>query len=322
MSLNDMAIYILTGCVREACAERVRQQKQEFIDKQQAKLDPNWVAMNVHFYSTDELQKAIFCFNTPAFCDKSLIVCSGSTPNKTDLEIVTQLNHTSDNIFIFNLDSLDGRSAVAKHLKQIGEYKQFESIPNWEQTQLNSQVESRAKALGIKLPPVVVQYIASAVGNDLGRMQKELEKLVACRGEETLTLAEVKLLIPNLTDDAFGLAKAILDGNTGVTYQISHSLLDRNEPPLKIVGGIIYKFLVWLKFKAAIDAGITDNKLLAKASGVGNPKQCYFLRQQVAPTNTQTLARVTIALFDLQCQLKQGMKDSSLPYYLIAIASF
>jgi DNA polymerase-3 subunit delta len=313
MSLNDMAIYILTGC---DC-----QQKQEFIDKQQAKLDPNWIAMNVHFYSTDELQQAVFCANTPAFCDKSLVICSGSNLSKTDLEIVTQLEPASDNIFIFQIDRLDGRSSVAKYLKQIGEYKQFESIPNWEQPKLHSQVESRAKALGIKLPPVVVRYIASAVGNDLGRMQTELEKLVACRGEETLTLAEVKLLIPNLTDDAFGLAKAILDGNTTVTYQISRSLLDRNEPPLKILGGIIYKFLVWLKFKAAIDAGISDNLLLAKASGIENPKQCYFIRQQVARTNTLSLARATIALFDLQCQLKQGMNDSSLPYYLMAIAS-
>ncbi len=307
-----MPIYILTvgDC----------QQKQEFIETQQAKLDPNWVAMNVHLFSTDELQQAIFCANTPAFCDKSLVICSGSTLKKTDLEIVTQIESASNNILIFNLDSLDGRVAVAKYLKQIGEYKQFEPIPNWEQPKLHSQVESRAKALGIKLPPVVVQYIASAVGNDLARMQAELEKLLACRGEGMLTLAEVKQLIPNLTDDAFDLANAILDENTAVTYQIAHSLLARNEPPLKILGGIIYKFLLWLKFKAAIDAGITDNLSLAKASGVGNPKQCYFLRQEVVRTNTLRLSRVTIALFDLQCQLKQGMKDSSLPCYLIAIS--
>lgn len=53
-----MAIYILTGCDR--------QQKQEFIHKQQTKLDPNWVAMNVHLYGTEELQQAVFCANTPA----------------------------------------------------------------------------------------------------------------------------------------------------------------------------------------------------------------------------------------------------------------
>ena len=314
-----MAIYILTGGGREACAERVRQQKQEFIETQQAKLDFHWVVMNVHLFRTDELQQAIFCANTPAFCDKSLVICSGNTLKKTDLEIVTRIEPESNNILIFNLDFLDGRVAVAKYLKQIGEYKQFEPIPNWEQPKFHNQVESRAKALGIKLPSVVVQYIASAVGNDLARMQAELEKLVACRGEGMLTLAEVKQLIPNLTDDAFDLAKAILDGNTGLTYQIAHSLLARNEPPLKILGGVIYKFLVWLKFKAAIDAGITDNLSLARASGVGNPKQCYFLRQQVARIDTLRLARVTIALFDLQCQLKQGMNDSSLPYYLMAI---
>ncbi|MGL4620599.1 MAG: hypothetical protein ACRCZS_16295, partial [Chroococcidiopsis sp.] len=93
-----MPIYILTG---SDC-----QQKQEFIDKQQAKLDPNWIAMNVHYYSIEELEQAVFCANTPAFCDRSLIVCSGSTLSKTDLEIVTQLTPASDNIFIFNLDSL------------------------------------------------------------------------------------------------------------------------------------------------------------------------------------------------------------------------
>jgi hypothetical protein len=88
MSFNDMAIYILTGCDR--------QQKQEFIHKQQTKLDPNWVAMNVHLYGTEELQQAVFCANTPAFCDRSFVICSGSTLNKTDLEIVTQLDPAAE----------------------------------------------------------------------------------------------------------------------------------------------------------------------------------------------------------------------------------
>lgn len=46
-----------------------------------------------------------------------------------------------------------------------------------------------------------------------------------------------------------------------------------------------------------------------------------FRSQQVARTDTPKLARATIALFDLQCQLKQGVNDSSLPHYLMAIAS-
>jgi DNA polymerase III delta subunit len=159
---------------------------------------------------------------------------------------------------------------------------------------LIQQVNSRSRALGINIPTPVARYIADAVGNDLGRMQKELEKLVACRGDGTLTLSECQQLIPNLTQDAFELAETIKDGDTAYTYQLSRSLFDRHEISLRILAGVLYKFEIWLKFSAAVDAGINNEKELAIASGIANPKQCYFLRQQVARTNTLSLARALL----------------------------
>jgi len=62
-------------------------------------------------------------------------------------------------------------------------------------------------------------------------MQKELEKLVACRGKEKLTLAEVKqLIIPNLTDDAFQLASAIADLRGAIARVKNHNeQMDRSQ---------------------------------------------------------------------------------------------
>jgi DNA polymerase III delta subunit len=138
-----MTIYILTG------SDTVS--RSEFIQSQKANCDPKYLAINVHHYSHFELADAVFQFNTPAWIDRSLVIVEGKTIGKEDLAIISQLDRTSNNVLLLNLDSLDGRLSVTKYLKQIGKCKQFDIPNHWESYQIRlpqTTYQDRQKAIG------------------------------------------------------------------------------------------------------------------------------------------------------------------------------
>lgn len=299
-----MTIYVLTGtdCYK----------KEQFLRSLKQKTEP----FNIHHYQVDELAEALISATTPSFVGEGLIIISGDTLCNTSEEAIASLNPYKNTV-VFNLISLDKRLKVAKLLREKSQIKEFELIPQWDTTSIIGQVKSRALTLGVTLPDIVANYIADAVGNNLGLMQSELEKLVACRGEEKLTLSQCKQLIPCLSQTSFELASALLSKDGTKVYQLALQLNRQGEHPLRIIGGIIYKFQLWLKIRAALDAGITDNHQLAKVAGVANQKQCFYLKKEVQGLSSSYLIQLNIKLFDLQCQIKKGMKAESLPTHLL-----
>jgi DNA polymerase III subunit delta len=134
-----------------------------------------------------------------------------------------------------------------------------ETISPWDKKSIRAQLTSRAQALGLSLTKTALDYLVEAVGNDLGRMQGELNVLAACFEGEELTEALVKPLIPMLAHTNFELASAILEGRCDRLRVLLAELL-LYEHPLQILGGLLYKFEIWLKYKAAIEAGVKNIK--------------------------------------------------------------
>jgi DNA polymerase III subunit delta len=58
-----------------------------------------------------------------------------------------------------------------------------------------------------------------------------------------------------------------------------------------------------------------------RACGINNPKQIYFLSQEVGHVSAERLAKSIVVLFELQCAIKQGqVKD--LEVSLVAMLDF
>ncbi|MEO0949453.1 MAG: hypothetical protein AAFY11_15175, partial [Cyanobacteria bacterium J06641_5] len=84
------------------------------------------------------------------------------------------------------------------------------------------------------------------------------------------------------------------------------SLLDRNEPPLRVVATLVGQFRTWLAVKLAIANGIESDRELAAAAEIANPKRLYFLRQQLRHCSGQQLANALPVLLSLELALKRG----------------
>jgi DNA polymerase-3 subunit gamma/tau len=212
-------------------------------------------------------------------------------------------------IFVTNLDR---RTKVGKILISGAAIKQFQLIPQWKVQQLIQEVQSSSQKLGIKLPQQVAEYIVEAVGNDSARIAKELEKLAVCRGDRTITFKEVKTLIPSLNHSAIELAKAIKEHDALKINQLCLDLLAIGEHPLKITATLLTLFRTWLRLKAAIEAGIKSDQELQAIALVSNPNRLYFLKQEVQKTSTSQLSKIVIKLFEIECELKQGLNPESL----------
>jgi DNA polymerase III subunit delta len=73
---------------------------------------------------------------------------------------------------------------------------------------------------------------------------------------------------------------------------------------------LIGQFRQRLWIKLMLDAGERDDVAIAQAAEIGNPKQLYFLRQELAGISTQQLQQSMPLLLDLEFSLKrQGAEE-------------
>ena len=307
-----MPLYVLVG--------DSTQRKQELIAKQKALLAPSWAAINTISYGEGAFTEALLSARTRAFADRLLVVWEGRELTKEYLSHLEAATFPNGNILILSLTSLNLSTKLGKWLKAHATVHRCDSIPSWNQQEVRREVRERAQKLEMQLPDYVVDYIASAVGNNLERLQVELEKLAICRGEGKLTLRDVRELIPDLAHSAFHLAEAMRSGQVEKGLALAQELLAKGEHPLQILGGVLAKFRLWLAVKSAIVTKASQEELLGVA-GIKNPKQLYFLRQEVSSVTLPQLLKATNSLFTLQDEFKQGRTPESLPYQLAAISS-
>jgi len=60
-----------------------------------------------------------------------------------------------------------------------------------------------------------------------------------------------------------------------------------------------------------ISAGERDEKAIAQAAEIGNPKRIYFLRQEVKAITQGQLQKTLSILLDLEVSLKRGAEELS-----------
>jgi DNA polymerase-3 subunit delta len=286
---------------------------EQFIALHKQELNPCWAILNFHEFTSEDLRKVTECTRTPSFNDsKKLIVVRGEIEGEQFEEISELLELNPSATTIIFVTNLDRRTKVGKIITSRATIKQFQLIPQWKIQQLIQEVQTSSQKLGVKLPQQVAEYIVEAVGNDSARITKELEKLAVCRGDRNITFKVVKTLIPSLNHSAIELAKAIKEHDALKINQLCLDLLAIGEHPLKITATLLTLFRTWLRLKAAIEAGIKSDQELQAIALVSNPNRLYFLKQEVQKTSTSQLSKIVIKLFEIECELKQGLNPESL----------
>lgn len=230
----------------------------------------------------------------PFFADRRVILIenSGFFKNSCEelAEYIPQVPETTH--FIFVEDEIDKRSKLYKAVKNAGKIVEFTS-----QTEelLTRWVLTRIKKEGKNITGSVMQLFLNKVGNDMGNIDRELEKLLSyCMEKEVIEAADVEAVTTEqTTNKVFDMVNAIAEHNQRKALDLYYDLLTLKEPPMRIMYLISRQFQILLNIKDMSGKGF-DNAAMAKNAGIPP----FAVRRNLSQAKGFTMQ-----------QLKQAIRD-------------
>lgn len=231
----------------------------------------------------------------PFFADRRVILIenSGFFKNSCEelAEYMPQIPKTTH--FIFVEDEIDKRSKLYKAVKNAGKIVEFTS-----QTEelLTRWVLTRIKKEGKNITGSVMQLFLNKVGNDMGNIDRELEKLLCyCMEKAVIEAADVEAVTTEqTTNKVFDMVNAIAEHNQRKALDLYYDLLTLKEPPMRIMYLISRQFQILLNIKDMSGKGF-DNAAMAKNAGIPP----FAVRRNLSQAKGFTMQ-----------QLKQAIRDS------------
>jgi DNA polymerase III subunit delta len=291
---------------------------------QSSAIDPAWVSFNYEKITPDHEDAAIAALDsamTPPFgTGKRLVwLVDPTLIQQCSEQLLAELERTLPQVpattilLLTSKNKPDGRLKSTKTIQKYANVQEFSLISPWKTEELSQRVQIVAKELGLKLTPDAIQLLAQSVGNNTRQLYLELDKLQLLAGGEGQQIDRVmvaSLVVAN-TQNSLQLAAAIRQGDVGTSLQLITELINHNEPALKIVATLVGQFRTWLWVKMLLDAGEKDDRVIATAAGLGNPKRLFFIKQELQSTTTDRLAASLPKLLDLEFNLKRGGDTTS-----------
>ena len=105
------------------------------------------------------------------------------------------------------------------------------------------------------------------------------------------------------------LATAIRTGDIAAALELLENLFSCNEPALKIVATLTTSFRRWFTVKLCVIDGCRNDSAIANLAEIKNPKQLYFIRQEVASVPLNRLQNALEVLLQLELMLKTGWEE-------------
>ncbi len=290
----------------------------------QSSIDSAWESFNYEKISPDTDNAVITALNqsmTPPFgTGKRLVWLADTTVmQQCSEELLAELDRTLPNIpattilLLTSKNKPDGRLKSTKSIQKYANVQEFSQIPPWKTEELIQRVQMVANELGLKLTRDAIQLLAESVGNNTRQLYLELEKLhlLAGGGGQQIDRVMVASLVIANTQNSLQLAAAIRQGDVGKALHLVSELINHNEPALKIVATLVGQFRTWLWVKMLLEDGEKDERVIATAAGIGNPKRLFFIKQELQGTNADRLAASLSKLLDLEFSLKRGAETIS-----------
>ena len=312
-----MAIYLYWGEDGFAIAQAVK-------TLQKKTLDPNWESFNIDKILPDQPDAVIQGLNqamTPPFGagDRFVWLVETTLAQRCSESLLAELERTlpailkTTTLLLTSLSKPDGRLKSTKLLQKYASIQEFSPIPPWKTDLLIKQVQQVAKELEVKLTADSAEFLAEAIGNNTRQLYSDLEKIRLLGGEskKPLTVDAIAPLITASTQNSLQIVAAILEGKTDRALELVTELLRQNEPALKILATLIGQFRQRLWIKVMLESGERDDRAIAQAAELSNPKKLYFLQKELAKISVTQLQQTLPLLLELEFSLKRGAEETS-----------
>lgn len=289
-------------------------------------LDPAWINFNYHRFNASALEEALDCALTRALGRgkaKLVVVedCNFKQFTEETLKILQLISQVPEQTHLVLVASgIDKRLKVAKFLLAQGKLFEFDLIPPWRTDLIAKSIGTLCRGMGLSLDKNIIEYLASAIGNDSARAEAELHKLASYSNGGKLSVEEVRSLVPSTTQNSLQLAEAIRESNLTKAVNLLQELLEKETFPLAICATLITQFRTWMWVKAALVGGVKQDAEIAKICQIANPKRVYFLKQEVSGVGLRSFAQAMSMLLELEVALKGGRKGDFMLTGILAIA--
>jgi DNA polymerase-3 subunit delta len=196
---------------------------------------------------------ADFCRRFPMMGDKQLVLVKEAqelTANNRKLDdLLPYIENPLDStvlVMAFKYKNVDKRRTFYNKLKKSLKSVIFESkkiydnqIPNWIENHINSK--------GYKIDPVSTQLLADHVGNDLGRLVNEIDKLTINLGKDGVITSDLIEKNIGISKDynVFEFTKALGSKDVFKAQQIvKYFEANPKDNPLQMITVILYNFFI------------------------------------------------------------------------------
>ncbi|MCU0535753.1 MAG: DNA polymerase III subunit delta [Hydrococcus sp. Prado102] len=282
-------------------------------------LDPHWVQFNYDKISGDESDATIQALDramTPVFGmgGRLIWLIETTIAQQCPEALLSRLQQTlsaipsHSHLVLTSSKKPDSRLKSTKLLREYTEFQEFSSIPPWKTEELIANVDRVSKQVGVKLAPAASELLAELVGNNTRQLWSELEKLSIYIADATTPVNSdlVARLVNATTQNSLQLAEAISKGKVDTALELVTALLNSNEPALKIVATLVGQFRTWGIVKLNLEAGERDEKAIAIAAEIHNPKRIFIMRKQIQALSSRQLLATLPILLELEFSLKRG----------------
>lgn len=250
------------------------------------------------FYGRDAgwSEVANACKRFPMFADRQVVLLKEAQHMKDILKLESYFEKpqpTTILIVSYKDKKLDARTKLSKTLKKIGEVISTKKIydnklPEW----INQMVQQRGYSIG----PMAVQLIAEHIGNDLSRIDNEINKLVVnLTNRKQINEQDIETYIGISKDfNVFELQRAVATKDLPkVINIIQYFEKNPKAAPIMVILPTLYNF--FSKTSMVFYAG---NSEAAVASALGvNP---FFAKDYLAAARVYGAAQVEKTILLLQ----------------------
>ncbi len=191
----------------------------------------------------------------------------------------------------------DRRARLFNALNQPRRAQQFQplsppAIVDW----IEKEVENR----GGKISRSAAQKLAAISDENLWALSGEIDKLLLYQGGEEITETAIEeLVVPKISASAFEILEAVFQGAAKKAIQILNVLFENGEPPLRIIGALLYQLRLSLLLK---------KDLLPKISRLLGVSQFALYRNKTLAQNCsfRQLKAIYSSLGQIDFEIKTG----------------
>lgn len=186
-------------------------------------------------------------------------------------------------VFYVDKDAFDaGRlpSAPSKRYKALSQFAAIVDFPIQTDAMLLPWIEKHFTRAGLRTEPNVPRTILSRAGNSMDSLQGEIEKLI-CRTlaheKDTVTVRDVEeITTVTTTEDAFGLANALLARRGNDAYRQLNDLRRRRVEPTVLLASVAKVYSTMISICEFRDSGTMPAEIAKKMKMKEYPVSLYL----------------------------------------------